>query len=130
MINIALKLYLDSSFTDEVSQETNINPDICHGSGTTGFVSKRQLWIKNDDIVKYYEDIIITAVNDTSDISVTYSSTENGTYTDNLSLDDIGTYGEEDDSTTFWRKATISKGVSQQNKTDIVYRITATECDV
>jgi hypothetical protein len=125
--SIALKLYLDSGFTQEVTQGTEVTPDIAHGSGTVGFTAKRQLWVKNDTALKYYESISVTAVNDTADIAVTYSATENGSYTDSLALSNVGALGGGSDNTTFWRKVVVASSVAQQNKTNIDHRITSTE---
>jgi hypothetical protein len=124
---MALKLYLDSGFTDEISQGANTNPDTCSGNGTTGFTSKRQLWLYNDDVEKTYRNIIITAINDTSDIDITYSTTEDGLYTDSLNLADISECGGINDNNMFWRNVVVSSGSVQQNLMTIKHRVVAME---
>jgi len=124
---MALKLYLDSGFTDEISQGANTNPDTCSGNGTTGFTSKRQLWLYNDDNEKIYQDISIITINDTSDIDISYSITEDGVYTDNLSLSNITECGGSNDYDTFWRKVVVSSGNIQQNLITIKHRVNAKE---
>ena len=107
-----------------------MSPDICHGSGTSGFTSIKQLWVKNDSAVYYYENVVVTAIDDTADIAVTFSATENGVYTDILTLANIDELGGANDSTSFWRKYIIANGQSQKSNTSINYRITSTEYTV
>lgn len=124
---MALGLYLNSSFTNKVSEGTGLNPDDSAGSGSTGYNENIQLWVYNDSTSKRYEDVNVTSYNDSAAFTYTYSLTETGTYSDDIDLPDIGVLGGGSNSTSFWRKITVASGQSSQNVTNIKHRITATE---
>ncbi len=125
---MALGLYLNSSFTNKVSENTGANPDTSAGSGSTGYDEVVQLWVYNDSTSKRYEDVNVTSYNDNdATFMYTYSLTETGTYSDDIDLPDIGVLGGGSNSTSFWRKITVASGQSSQNVTNIKHKITATE---
>lgn len=124
---MALHLYLDPACTNQISEGTGLNPDSCEGSGTTGFVNERKIYLKNNDPAKDYKGVSITAYNDDANVDIKYApdaSGAPGTYADSLVLPDIL------DATTvitIWRKVTVAAGQAAQNRVNIKHRVSATE---
>lgn len=124
---MALKLYLDSAATQEI---TALNPDEAKGAVLAGenFVDQQEIWMKSDDASLTYENIEITKDSTGALPAVTLEYAPDnegvpGTYVATLTPAN-GAY-----STVykFWRRVTKTNVTEAFTKTDVNHRVKADE---
>ena len=125
---MALKIAKNSGLTDVVSSGTNANP-ISTQHPITGSTVEQKLYLFNDDVTKYYQNINIdpTDAVSTDESTWVYLAPDNagaaGTYGAAgvaLTMANIGASGSGDTTgKPFWMKVVTPSGQSVQNKTDI-----------
>lgn len=103
---MALRLYKDAGAAEEI---TAVNPDMVREPVLAGddMIDERSLWIRSDNPILTYENVIITAQNKPANVTVQYAKDNNGTpgtYADSLTLPN----GVFDPAVRFWRKVTAS----------------------
>lgn len=117
---MALRIYEDSDAT------TELTTDIFKGAVEDGenLVEEKHLYICSDDAEKTYENVSITATNDTDgasnsgEIDYEYAPDDGGspgTYVQTLDLSD----GDFDTSVSIWRRAT-APNVQEEFKNEII----------
>jgi hypothetical protein len=114
--------------------------------GYLGEVVETQLFVRNDDVTEWYEDIRITPVCLDSPSDIIGTATGHGVklragstqpteaewtaidYADYIDLDDIGTGSQGDTSTylPFWYRVECPAGAPADNKENIVLRLSRT----
>jgi hypothetical protein len=149
--NMALDLYREvSTGTYAIYKldgaDDTLLPIITTHDGVLGEVVETKLFIRNDDVTEYYEDVTVqpiakTLPDDTIGISTGHGIKLNAgntqpteaewdalDYADSISMADIGASGLGDVSTylPFWYRAEVPAGAPADNKENIVLRISYT----
>lgn len=119
-----LHVFFDNARTNQISVGTQANPDAITGSGDTGFVDTKNLFLGNTSAAHYYTGSSLQAVNDDANVDVGYSLTIGGVYTDTLAF-----AGSQLSLTSlsFFRRATVASGLPATHRTDIKHRLLSTE---
>lgn len=102
-----LDIYFDVTHTDKISSDgSGSNPDYAEAGGEGGARDKK-LYLWSDNPAKTYEDIQITAGNDTPEFAVQYARDAFGnpsTFYDHLSMPN----GDYVSPVAFWRRVTFA----------------------
>ncbi len=121
-------------------------PIITTHDGTLGEVVETQLFVRNEDVTEYYEDIQVEAICSTTPSDITGVATGHGIklfagdtqpteaeweaidYANQITLSDIGASGTGDISTyrSFWYRVEVPAGAPADNKENIVLRVSYT----
>lgn len=114
---MGLKFYRNAEGTDEI---TDANPDYSRKPVVAGadWMDERSLYIRSDNPILTYENVVITAQNKPDGVIVQYAKDNNGTpgvYANSLSLPN----GVFDPAVRFWRKVIVPE-VSKAQKIAVI----------
>jgi hypothetical protein len=121
-------------------------PIITTHDGVLGETVETKLFVRNDDLTEYYEDITVTPISKTVPDDTIGTASGHGVklnlgntqpteaeweaidYGDPISLSDIGAAGSGDISTyiAFWYRVEVPAGAPADNKENIILRLSYT----
>lgn len=107
---MSLRLFFDAEATNQISEDTAVNPDIVRGNVTNGMTDILPLWVKSTNEQYTYEEITITSAQGNVDgVLFSYAldngsgEPDEGTWSETLELPD----GDYDSSYPIHRRIEI-----------------------
>ena len=111
---MSIRMYHDQEATEELSEN---NPDTVRQAEEAGndWIEEREFYLKSDDITLEYENVLVFAENNDSNLYVEYS--EDGiTYYDELELAN----GDYDEVVSIYRKVTAPNVQEAFNRENVI----------
>lgn len=114
---MGLKFYRDAAGTDEI---TDASPDHARKPVIAGadWIDERSLYIKSDDPILTYENVVIAAQDKPANVTVQYAKDNNGSpgaYANSITLPN----GVFEPGVRFWRKVIVPE-VSKAQKIAVI----------